>query len=203
MDVHKIKEQLSRIKPYYLRNETIRSLAAAVSALKAIVKSSAPLPTELRSILREGVQLLLRDELIKNHLPIPISYQPGQEKQLFSVLATTYKKIVEEQEKENYVKIRERKQKLDQAFNLGIKLLEQHKISEADTAFMEALTYYKDEEKLFFLIAKALIKNNEPVRALDYIRKGLETIPANVDLKKLDTIATRIRAGETSAMDEL
>ncbi|AGC50002.1 hypothetical protein K9U34_05595 [Lawsonia intracellularis] len=203
MDVQKIKEQLSRIKLYYSRNETIRALGVAVAGLKGIVKSSTPPPTELRSLLREGSQLLLHDALIQKYLPAPITYQPGQEKQLFTVLSETYKKIIEDQEKETYLKTRERKQSLDQAFNLGIKLLEQKKISEADKAFTEALTYYKDEERLFYLIAKALIKSHEPTRAFDYIKKGLTFHPTNNDLSKLYDIATRLKAGETSALDEL
>lgn len=203
MDVQKIKEQLSRIKLYYLRNETIRALGMAVSGLKAIVKSTTPPPTELRSLLREGVQLLLHDELIQKYLSAPISYQPGQEKQLFIVLSETYKKIVEEQEKETYLKTRERKQQLDQAVNLGMKLLEQKKISEADKSFAEAITYYKDEENLFYLIAKALIKAHEPTRAFDYIKKGLISLPNNNDLKKLHDIAIRLKAGETPTLEGL
>lgn len=203
MDVQKIKEQLSRIKLYYLRNETIRALGMAVAGLKAIVKSTTPPPTELRSLLREGVQLLLHDELIQKYLSAPISYQPGQEKQLFIVLSETYKKIVEEQEKETYLKTRERKQQLDQAVNLGMKLLEQKKISEADKSFAEAITYYKDEENLFYLIAKALIKAHEPTRAFDYIKKGLISLPNNNDLKKLHDIAIRLKAGETPTLEGL
>lgn len=203
MDVQKIKEQLSRIKLYYLRNETIRALGMAVAGLKAIVKSTTPPPTELRSLLREGVQLLLHDELIQKYLSAPISYQPGQEKQLFIVLSETYKKIVEEQEKETYLKTRERKQQLDQAVNLGMKLLEQKKISEADKSFAEAITYYKDEENLFYLIAKALIKAHEPTRAFDYIKRGLISLPNNNDLKKLHDIAIRLKAGETPTLEGL
>lgn len=203
MDVQKIKEQLSRIKLYYLRNETIRALGMAVAGLKAIVKSTTPPPTELRSLLREGVQLLLHDELIQKYLSAPISYQPSQEKQLFIVLSETYKKIVEEQEKETYLKTRERKQQLDQAVNLGMKLLEQKKISEADKSFAEAITYYKDEENLFYLIAKALIKAHEPTRAFDYIKKGLISLPNNNDLKKLHDIAIRLKAGETPTLEGL
>lgn len=203
MDVQKIKEQLSRIKIYYLRNETVRALGVALTGLKGIVKSNTPPPTEIRSLLREGIQPLLHDALIQKYLPAPTTYQPGQEKQLFTVLSEVYKKIIEEQEKETYLKTRERKQALDQAFNLGIKLLEQKKISEADKAFTEALTYYKDEERLFYLIAKALIKAHEPTRAFDYIKKGLTYHPNNDDLNKLYNIATRLKAGETSVIDEL
>lgn len=203
MDVQKIKEQLSRIKIYYLRNETVRALGVALTGLKGLVKSNTPPSTELRSLLREGIQPLLHDTLIQKYLPAPITYQPGQEKQLFTILSEVYKKIIEEQEKETYLKTRERKQALDQAFNLGIKLLEQKKISEADKSFTEALTYYKDEERLFYLIAKALIKSHEPTRAFDYIKKGLTYYPNNDDLNKLYAIATRLKASETSVLDEL
>ena len=79
MDMRGIKEQLGRIKPYYLKNEIVRALGCAVLGLKGTVQLGVSPSTELRGLIREGVQLLMRDETIKTRLKAPLVYQPGQE----------------------------------------------------------------------------------------------------------------------------
>ncbi|MEG2139847.1 MAG: hypothetical protein RRY20_03565, partial [Bilophila sp.] len=87
MGIREIKEQLGRIKPYYLRNDTLRALGAAVLGVKGLVQAGTLPPMELRGLVREGIQLLSRDDQIKKLLTTPLGYQPGQERQLLGALA--------------------------------------------------------------------------------------------------------------------
>lgn len=77
MDLRKTREQLGRIRVYYLKGDTLRALASAVMALRDLSQMS-NLSTEMRSMLREGIGYLARDEELKRHLDRPLAYQPGQ-----------------------------------------------------------------------------------------------------------------------------
>ena len=173
MNIRAIREQLGRVKPYYLRNETLRALAAMISALKEL--SAAPqIPSELRGLIRDGMQLLSRDQQIKAAAKGSLQYQPGQERTLLLHLAMAYKTIKEAEDYESHDDALNRKIKLDQAYNLGLRLLEQGQASEADASFAEALTHYKDEHRLFALIGKALMDAGEVRRAFPYLKRGVE-----------------------------
>ena len=67
----------------------------------------------------------------------------------------------------------------DRALNMGQKLVAQGKFSEAEEAFREAVSYYRDEHRLFQMIAKCFIDADQPRRAIDYLRKALEIEPDN------------------------
>ena len=96
MDVRKIRENLGRIKIYYLKGETLRALGFAVMALKDVVRAGGAPPVDVRGPLREGVQLLARDKDVKRLSKAPLMYQPGQERALLLTLATLYKQLEEE-----------------------------------------------------------------------------------------------------------
>lgn len=193
MDIRAIREQFGRVKAYYLRNETLRALNAALMGLKGVVASGVAPSTEIRGHIREAIQLLARDEQIKKLLKAPLMYQPGQERQLFAVLAGVYKVYLEEMNREDHDAALGRKQKLDQAYNLGVKLLAQGDASGADGAFNEAISHYRDEDTLFTLIGKALVEANEVRRAVPYLQRGLELNPDDAELKKLMEVAGRGR----------
>ncbi len=182
MDIRAIREQLGRVKPYFLRNETLRALTAAVMGLKGVVESNTPPPADVRGLIRDAVQLLGRDELIKKHLQGQLMYQPGSERKILVQLVDLYKKIKHELEYEGFDDAMGRKQKLDQALNMGLKLLEQGQASEADANFAEALTHYKDEHRLFLFIGKALLDAGEVRRALPYLKRGSEANPEDKEI---------------------
>ncbi len=202
MDVKKIKESLGRSKATFLKGETLRSLGFAVTALKDIVKSNAPLPMELRGLIREVSQFLQRDEEIKKRLKAPIVYQPGQEKQLLIILADIYKDLLAKEGFEDRKTALNRKQMLDKALVLGQKLLAQGKVSEADAAFQEAISHYKDEHRVFQLIAKNLLEAKQPVRAMGYIKRGMEIEPTNTNLADYLVAARKMRESGGSAEEE-
>lgn len=200
MDVKKIKESLGRSKATFLKGETVRSLGFAVTAMKDIVKAGSSLPLELRGLLRETSQFLQRDEEIKKRLKAPIVYQPGQEKQLFIILADIYKDLLAQEGFEDRKTALARKQLLDKGLVLGQKLLTQGKVSEADASFQEAISHYKDERRVFQFIAKSLLEAKQPVRALGYIKRGLEVEPDNANLMEYALTARKMR--EAGAEEE-
>ena len=177
MDLRKTREQLGRIRVYYLKGDTLRALASAVMALRDLAQMS-NLPTDMRSMLRDGIGFLARDEELKRYLKRPLAYQPGQEKALFIQLGAAYKEMAQAGQ-ESRDEAFARKQKLDRALNMGQKLVAQGKFSEAEEAFREAVSYYRDEHRLFQMIAKCFIDADQPRRAIDYLRKALEIEPDN------------------------
>lgn len=197
MDIRGIKDQLGRIKPYYLKNEMVRALGCAVLGLKGVVQLGTAPSTELRGLIREGVQLLVRDEAVKTRLKAPLVYQPGQERQILAQLAAVYKALVEEAGREDWEAAFKRKQKLDQSLNLGLRLLAQGNVSEADAAFAEAVTYCKDEFRLYGIIGKALVDAGEVRRAAPYIKKGQEALPQDAELAALHEAVLRAKSAGT------
>lgn len=192
MNIREIREQLGRVKTYYLRNENIRAVGALVSALRGFGGSSVPM--DMRGSLREAVQLVTRDAQVKELLASPLVYQPGQEKVVLVALAAVYKKMQDAENFEDHDQALNRKVLLDQALNLGMHLLEQKKVSEADAEFSRALTFYKDEHRLLYLIAKALLEAGEVRRAYPYAKKGAEVQPDLADIQALYSEVSRQRA---------
>lgn len=198
MDIRKIRENLGRIKVYYLKGDTLRALAAAIMALKDLVRAGSTPSVDVRGPLREGVQLLARDKDVKRLLKTPLMYQPGQERVLLGVLAEVYKQLEEEAGREEHDAALERKRKLDQALCLGQKLLALKKVSEADASFQEALTHYRDEHRVFQLIGKWLLEAGQPRRSLSYLKKAVEAEPGNPVARELLDTANRAREADGS-----
>lgn len=196
MNIREIREQLGRVKAYYLRNETQRAIASLVAALRGL--GSSPVPTDVRGSLREAVQLLARAEQVKELLP-DLAYQPGQEKALLVALAGVLKQLQDAENFENHDNALNRKVQLDQALNLGMRLLEQKKVSEADAEFARCLTFYKDEHRALYLIAKALLDAGEVRRAYPYAKKGAEVQPDLADVQALYAEIQRQRAALTNS----
>jgi tetratricopeptide (TPR) repeat protein len=192
MNIRLIRENLGRVKACYLRNETLRALHCCVAALRDIGASSPP--TDVRSGIREAVQYLARDERVKSLLPSgSLAYTPGREQALLGVFEKILAALEEAEGKESSAAALERKLKIDHAYNAGIKLLEQGRVSEADASFAEAVSSYRDEHRLFHMIAGALIDAKEPVRAGPYLKRGLRILPDDPDLSALLERARALR----------
>jgi hypothetical protein len=185
MDIRQVREYLGRVKPYYLKNETLRALAALISGLKGALGMPGGIPTPVRGSIREAVQLMARDEMVKKRLPVQLMYQQGQERQLLVLLAKLHKEIDEELNREDYDTAKTRKQSLDHTMNQGLRSLEGGRVSEADEYFHEALKFYRDEHRLFFYIAKSLVDAGAAKRALPYLKKGLELAPGDAEMTAL------------------
>ncbi len=184
MNIRQIRENLGRVKVSFQRNEIMRALHFFVTAMKEL--GGSPPPTDVKGDIREAVQCLLRDEQIKPLLPAGMSgYAPGQEKALLVLFSSIQKRLQEDADKESPEAALERKLKIDHAYNAGLKHLEQGRVSEADASFAEAAKFYKNEHRLFHMIAGALIDAEEPVRAGPYLKQGLQALPNDPDLMAL------------------
>lgn len=192
MDLRKARENLGRIKIYYLKGESLRALQAAIGALKDLVQCN-PLPSEMRGLLREGLQLISRDDNIKPFLKGPFIYQPGQERNLLVTLVAAYKSMDDAVSQESHATSLERKRRLDQAINLGQKFLAQGKVSEAEEAFQAALRNYRDEHRVFLLVGRWLLEAQQPRRAVPYLRKATELEPTNTAAFELLSAAMTAR----------
>lgn len=185
MDIRQVREHLGRVKPYYLKNETLRALGALVSGLKGALSLPGGLTSDVRGPLREAVQLISRDEMIKKRLPVQLMYQQGQERQLLALLTKLHKDIDDELNTEPREVAAARKLRLDHALNQGMRSLEAGRVSEADEYFQQALTNYRDERSLFMYIGKALVGAGAYKRSLPYLRKGQEVNPDNAEIPEL------------------
>lgn len=181
MNLKEVRDYLGRVKLYYQRNDTVRALGAAVAGLKSL-GSGGQVPLDVRTLLREAAQLLGRDQRIRDCLKGPLTYQPGEEAALFKQLAQVYALMRADGATEARADALARKIKLDQAYNQGLKHLEQGRVSEADASFAEAVTHYRDEHRLLFLIGQALMGAGEVRRALPYFKRGALAEPQNTEV---------------------
>jgi predicted Zn-dependent protease len=162
----------------------VRALSCFVAGLQEL--GGNPAPSDIRGDIRETVQPFLRDAQVKALLPGgQYNYTPGQEKELLALFTKIRDQIKEAAETEDHDSALTRKIKIDQSFNTGKKLLEQGKVSEADASFAEAVLAYKDEHRIFCMIARLLVDANEVVRAGPYLKKGLEIQPGEPELMEL------------------
>ncbi len=183
MDIKEVRTQLGRVKTYYLRKETERALAAIVMGIKGMGKK--PFPSDLRSMVREAVQMLGRDDDVLKVLGKPVVYQPGKEQDVLTAFAKVYKVMRGEAETEGHDKALNRKLGIDHALNQGMKLLEQNRVSEADECFSQAVASYKDEHSLFTIVGRALLEANQVRRALPYLKRAAVVNPQSATVKEL------------------
>ena len=184
MDIRQIREHMGRVKAYYLKNETLRALASLISGLKGALALPGGLPADVRGPLREAVQLLARDELIKKHAG-QLMYQQGQERQLLAVMMRLRDVIEAELNSEDEAVSAARKLRLDQALNQGLRSLEAGRVSEADEYFQQALVNCRDEYRAYFYIGKSLLEANAAKRSLPYLRKGVEACPDDAEMSAM------------------
>lgn len=194
MTQKEIRDHLGRVKPYFLRGDTLRALASAISGIKGL--SAASPGTDIRGLIREAAQMLSRDARIRaNVREGALVYQPGNERTLLGHLIQAYKAMREDSEKEDREATLARKIRLDQAYNQGVRHLEQGRVSEADACFSEAVAHYKNEHRLFHLIGKTLMDAGEVRRALPYLKRGVDACPDDETMRNLYMECQRLRDG--------
>ncbi len=191
MDIKEVRTHLGRVKTYYLRNETERAVAAIVMGIKGM--GNKPFPSDLRSMVREAVQMLGKDESVVKILGKTVIYQPGKEQDILAAFAKVYKILKGEAETENHDTALNRKLNIDRTLNQGMKLLEQNKVSEADECFNKAIGFYKDEHFLFAIIGKALLEANQVRRALPYLKRAAKVNPKNDEVQAMLVKCSELR----------
>lgn len=192
MNAREIREQIGRVKPYYLRNEILRAVTSLVSALGGIGNTMPGM--DLRGPLREAIQLISRDQKVKDFLKGPLAYQPGQERLIYTQLVQVQAMLQSAENFESREDALKRKLQLDQAFNRGLRSLEQNRVSEADTEFNLAISFYKNEDRIFYMIAAALLAAGEVRRAYPYAKQGMEVQGKDASMQILFAEINRQRA---------
>lgn len=182
MDPKQSRDALNRARSYFMRNDAERGLDSFITSLRKL--GGAPASADIRSLCRECLSYLMMDPMMKVPGSPNIVYTPGQESALLTQLEKV-RGIQQDSSAEDEEAALNRKIRLDQAVNSGKSFLAAKRISEADASFQEALKLYKDETRLFFVIAKALIDAGETVRALPYIKQGLQADPEDLLMKDL------------------
>lgn len=183
MNPRKIREDLGRIRTCLQRRDFPRALNLLCASLKDLGNQSAP--TDLRGDFRTAIADICADATYKKTFNQAQTYQPGKEKELLAFFKKFYNQLEGQEEEEPYEEALQRKLNLDRCINDGKAFLSQNKPSEADQCFAEAMKYYKDEIMAFGMMARAMMEAGQYVRALGYVRKGLQQQPKNPDLIKL------------------
>lgn len=192
MNIRKIREDLGRARTCVQRRDYNRAIYLFCLSIKDLGGQAAPM--DLRGDFRTTLTDLCADPVYRKEFAQPLSYQPGKEKDLLVFFNKFYKKLMGTEDQEDYEATLQRKLNLDRCIGDGKSFLAQGKASEADNCFAEAMKYYKNEVAAFAMMARAMMDASEYVRALGYLKKGLQEAPDNQDLRKLADECTRLRA---------
>lgn len=192
MNIRKIREDLGKVRTCIQRRDYPRAIFLFCDAIKDLGGQTAPM--DLRGDIRTALADLCANPVYKKDNPQPLSYQPGKERDLLIFFNKFYKSLKGAEDQEDYEATLQRKLNLDRCISNGKSFISQGKLSEADDCFNEALKYYKNEIAAFAMMARAMMDASQYVRALGYVRKGLQQNPENDDLKRLAEECARLRA---------
>ncbi len=176
-----IKEDLSRCKAAYLKNDDLRALGMLAAALKGFVSVKLPGTerAEIESQLREAFSNISKVPRVLKLAPKGLPYLKGQEPKLFQYVAAVYRKVKEEIERESLEQMRERKLRIDQCIIKGQKLLNEDNLLEAQRNFREAVSLRVDEDGLFPMLALKLMDKGHFKPSLEYLKGAIEASPDN------------------------
>lgn len=191
MNPRKIREDLGRIRTSLQRRDFQGALSLLVKSLRDLGGQQAP--TDIRGDFRTALTDICADAAYKKAYNQPVVYQPGKEKEILAFFQKFLTHLSGVEEEEEYEAALQRKLNLDRCINNGKAYLSQNKASEADECFAEAMKYYKDEIMAFGVMARAMMDAGQYVRALGYIRKGLQERADSPDLIKLGEECKRMR----------
>ena len=192
MNVRKIREDLGRVKTSCQRRDFQHGLYLLIASLKELGGQRPT--TDIRSDLREAVNTIASDPEFKAVCAQTISYKPGAERELLSMLIQIYQTLVGKKNSESYEEAAERKLKIDQALRSGKNFLSHGRLADAEACFADAIKNYRDENALFLMIARAYIELKEYGRGLGYLREGLKRAPQDPNMLKLADECLRMRA---------
>lgn len=192
MNVRKIRENLGRVRTTIQRRDYQKALELFCSALKEL-GGQAP-PMDVRGEIRAAVVDLCADPIYKKEYSQAITYQPGREKEIFTFFSKLLARLSGQESDEDYETALARKMNLDRCINNGRAFLAQGKPSEADECFAEAFKYYRNEIAAYSIMAKAMMDAKEYVRALGYLRKGLNEKRDDANMRRLAEECLKKRA---------
>ncbi len=183
MKPYEMRDQLLRATRYFGQNKTIECVGLAVMVLRDLGDNSAT--SEVAGALRELMNLLGNDAVVKEILGKPLTFSTGHEKIVLAGLTQVFKVLMANKDKEDHATIMARKLKIDRYFNDGMCSIREGRMSDAVQDFDEAFKYYKDEHSLFILVGKAFMDAGAPRRAFPYLARGVIAVPNDEHLKIL------------------
>ena len=99
MDINQIRTQLATAKANVLKGDIATSLKRFIYALHELTKSSAPIPVEIKSLIRDISVEYNSFKQIKDELNINFAYTAGEEKKLLVVCMKAYEYLTKEANK--------------------------------------------------------------------------------------------------------
>lgn len=192
MNVRKARENLGRVRTCIQRGEFPQALHLVCDSLRDC--GAQPAPMDLRGAFRTALADICSAPEYKQRYNKPLGYTAGKEKAILDFLQRLLSLVGgAAEEEEPYEEALQRKLSLDRCINDGKTFVAQGKFSDADDCFTEALKYYKNEIAAFGIMARAMMEAGQYVRALGYVRKGLEIQGNNEDLLQLQATCNKMR----------
>lgn len=192
MNTRRIREDLGRVRTCIQRMDYPRAIQHFCQAIRELGGQSAPM--DIRGDFRSALTDLCANAAYRQINAQPLPYQPGKERELLAFFTEFYNQLVGQEDEEDYEQTLRRKLSLDRCLGDGKGYVSQGRFSEADDCFAKAITFYKDEIAAFAIMARAMMDAGQYVRALGYVRKGLEKQPDNAELAALGEECNRMRA---------
>jgi len=192
MNSRKIREDLGRVRTCIQRLDYPKAVQHFCQAIRELGGQAAPM--DIRGDFRTALTDLCGNAAYRQVNPQPLPYQPGKERELLAFFKKFYNQLVNQEDEEDYVQTLQRKLSLDRCICDGKVFISQNKFTEADDCFAQAMKFYKDEIAAFAIMARAMLDVGQYVRALGYVRKGLEKQPDNADLAALGEECNKKRA---------
>lgn len=186
MDINQIRTQLATAKANVLKGDITTSLKRFIYALHELTKSNAPIPVDLKSMIRDISVEYNSFKQIKDELNINFAYTAGEEKKLLVVCMKAYEHLTKEANKdeESYEDALKRKKALDQHLIAVKDFLSRNFLEEADEEVEKAMKYYRDEHKVFAYLGELYLQSNYVTRAKHFYKKATEMEPNNQDVAK-------------------
>lgn len=192
MNSRKIREDLGRVRTCIQRLDYPKAVQHFCQACKELGGQAAPM--DIRGDFRTALTDLCANAAYRQVKAQPLPYQPGKEKELLAFFSKFYNELVGQEDEEDYYKTLQRKLSLDRCICDGKTFVTQGKFSEADDCFAKAMKFYKDEIAAFAMMARTMMEAGQYVRALGYVRKGIEKAPDNAELFTLGEECNKMRA---------
>jgi len=188
--VQTVVQHLNRSKAAFLKGETLRPLVSVAEALKIVITTQIHSQdmSKIATLLRDNLQNISKMQEVAKHLPEPLTYQPGAEKQILAQIIPLVKTLHKERKREGMDAVRARKLKIDHAIIHGTKAVQAGKFDEAKKYFREATNLHTDEDAMFLIIADRLQAAEVYKESFEYLRSALQVNPN--DRKACDMVVT-------------
>lgn len=191
MNSRKIREDLGRVRTSIQRLDYPKAIQHFCQACRELGGQAAPM--DISGDFRTALADLCANSEYKRIKSQPMPYQRGKEKELLAFFSKFYNELMGQEDEEDYPQTLQRKLNLDRCICDGKVFVSQGKFTEADDCFTKAMKFYKDEIAAFAIMARTMMEAGQYVRALGYVRKGIEKAPDNAELSAIGEECNKMR----------